>query len=163
MKTFGVALALVMMLMLARSAMADAVATAKATDQAYDAALLACTPGAALDFFEDHAAAIFPGDGELGGGKAEIAPLVKNFDAAFCPDAQHKAALKTMSLSATSMGPDFIMIVRQFEATDKLGNSALVRATELIHEKDGKWRYLVVHVSVGLPRASASDVGKPAQ
>jgi hypothetical protein len=141
----------------ARSGHADAVDTARAHDEAFDNALLACNQEQALDFFEEHAAAIYPGDGELGGSRDEIAKLIKNFDSAFCPDPDKKAAIKTVSLSAIPMGPDFIMIIRQFEVTDKLGNTALVRATELIHQKDGKWHYFVVHASVGLPPAPASS------
>ncbi|MGH7841789.1 MAG: hypothetical protein ACREQT_09765 [Candidatus Binataceae bacterium] len=163
MKIISVVMAAAMTLLLARAAWADAVDTARAHDQAFDNALLACTPEAALDLYEEHAAAIYPGEGELGGGNSEILKLIKNFDSAFCPDDQKKAAIKSVSLSATPMGPDFIMIIRQFEVTDKLGNTALVRATELIHQKDGKWRYVVVHASVGLPRAPAGGGEKPGQ
>lgn len=148
-----------MTLALAGPALADATATATAHDDAFDNAILACTPDAALELYEDNAVAIYPGEGELGGGKSQITKLIKNFSAAFCPDPDKKASIKNLSLSATPMGPDFIMVVRQFSVTDKLGNQAIVRATELIHQKDGQWRYVVDHASVGLPLAPSGSSG----
>jgi ketosteroid isomerase-like protein len=158
-KIINVAAAALMVVLLAAPVLADATATARVHDQAFDDAMMACTPNAALELYEDNAVAIYPGEGEIGGGKSQISKLVKDFGTAFCPDDQKKAGIKTLSLAATPMGPDFIMIVRQFEVTDKFGNKALVRATELIHQKDGKWRYVVDHASVGLPLASATSGG----
>jgi hypothetical protein len=43
------------------------------------------------------------------------------------------------------------MIIRVVDVTDKDGNPARLRTTELIHKSGGKWRYLADHASLGLP------------
>jgi hypothetical protein len=155
------AMALVATLAIAMPATAGPLESARAQEQSFDSAILACTPDAASELYEEGAAAIYPGEGDIGLGRAAIAKLLKNFSAAFCPDDQKKAGLKDIRLAATPMGPDYVMIMRVIDATDRQGNHALFRTTKVIHQAGGKWRYLSDHTSVGLATA-AEGSEKPA-
>jgi ketosteroid isomerase-like protein len=135
--------------------------TARGIDQQFDNAILACKPDTAVELFDDDALAIFPGQGEMERGKVAIARLINNFSKAFCPNDLKQSTLKDASFAATPLGPDYVMIVRVIDATDKNGARAQFRATELIHQTRGKWRYLVDHVSVGLEPANESDKPGP--
>jgi len=149
------AAAVVMMLLVAAPALAGPLETAREQDQSFDHAILACQPDDAAALYQDDAMAIYPGAADIGIGKEAIAKLLKNFAAAFCPNEQKKAALKDVRFAATPLGADYIMIVRVIDATDKDGNHAVVRATKVIHQVGGKWRYLVDHTSVGLASTPA--------
>jgi hypothetical protein len=149
-----------MLLSISMAVWAGPLETARGIDQKFDDAILACKPDTAVELFDDDALAIFPGEGEMERGKVAIGRLVNNFSKAFCPNDLKQSTLKDASFAATPLGPDYVMIVRVIDATDKNGARAQFRATELIHQTRGKWRYLVDHVSVGLAPASESD--KPA-
>lgn len=150
-----------MALGLATVAWAGPLETARGIDQKFDDAILACKPDTAVELFDDDALAIFPGEGEMERGKVAIGRLVNNFSKAFCPNDLKQSTLKDASFAATPLGPDYVMIVRVIDATDKNGARAQFRATELIHQTRGKWRYLVDHISVGLAPASESDKSAP--
>lgn len=149
------AAAVVMMLAMAAPALAGPLETARGQEQQFDNAILACNPAGAAELYEDDAVAIYPGAADIGRGKDEIAKLLKNFTEAFCPNAQKKSALKDVSFAASALGPAYIMVVRVIDATDKDGNHAVMRATKVIHQVGGKWRYLADHTSVGLASGPA--------
>ena len=158
MKKFAAAVFALLALSLMRTAWAAGpLEDARNIDQRFDNAILACKPDAALQLFEPGAMAIFPGQGEMEAGQKAIGRLVDNFSKAFCPDELKAASLRNASFAATPLGPDYMIIVRVIDATDRNGARAQFRATELIHQVKGQWYYLVDHVSVGLAPASASD------
>ena len=131
-------------------AIAGPLETARTQERRFDGAILACNPDAAAGFYEDAALVIYPGEGDIAIGRTAIGKLLKNFGQAFCPDDQKKASLKDVRLAATPMGPDYILIMRVIDATDKQGNHALFRSTKVLHQAGGQWRYLSDHTSVGL-------------
>jgi ketosteroid isomerase-like protein len=151
------AAAIVACTMFSTIAWAGPLETARAVDQRFDDAILACKPDNALELFENDALAIFPGQGEMERGKVAISRLVNNFSKAFCPNELKASTLRNASYEVTPLGADYIMIVRVIDATDRNGARAQFRATELLHQMGGKWLYLVDHISVGLPSASDSD------
>jgi hypothetical protein len=91
------------------------------------------------------------GEGEVARNKAAIKQLILNFFTAFCPDKHKKVGYKDVSFDAIPLRPNYIMIIRVVDVTDKDGNLARLRTTELIHKSGGKWRYLVDHASIGVP------------
>lgn len=154
MRTIGAAAAVVVIMLMGVSvASAGPLETARQQEQQFDSAILACNPSGATELYEDDAVAIYPGADDIGRGKDAIAKLLKDFSAAFCPNDSRKAALKDVSLAASPLGANYIVVIRVMEATDKHGAQALVRATKVIHHVGGKWQYLVDHTSVGLNAA----------
>jgi len=140
----------VMMMLIAAPALAGPLETARAHEQSFDNAILACDPAAADELYENGAMAIYPGADDIGPGKAAITKLLQNFTVAFCPNDEKKSALKDVKFAASPLRPDYILIIRIIDATDKTGNHAVMRATKVIHRVGGTWRYLVDHTSVGL-------------
>jgi ketosteroid isomerase-like protein len=153
--TEAAAAVMMMLLLIAAPAIAGPLETARAQEQSFDNAILACNPADADELYENGAMAIYPGAGDIGPGKVAITKLLKNFTAAFCPNDEKKSALKDVKFAASPLGPDYILIIRVIDATDKDGNHAIMRATKVIHQADGKWRYLVDHTSVGLASTPA--------
>ncbi len=147
------AMALAMILAFVTNARADALAIAKALDERVNNAVKQCRPQDLVNLYEKDAVAIYPGEGEIGRNKVEIERLVKNFFAAFCPDEKKKVAEKDLSFDAIQVGPKYIMIIRIVDITDRDGNPARLRTTELIHKSAGNWRYVVDHASIGVPPA----------
>jgi hypothetical protein len=143
-----------MIIVVVTNAWADPLAIARALDDRVDNAVKQCRPQDMIDLYEKKAVAIYPGEGEIGRNKHEIERLVKNFFAAFCPDEKKKVTAKDVSFNAIAVGPKYIMIVRIVDITDREGNPARLRTTELIHESAGRWRYVVDHASIGMPPAS---------
>lgn len=137
-------------------AAAAPLATARAIDQHFDDAILACTPDRAVELFESDALAIFPGEGEMERGKIAIARLVDNFSKAFCPNELKASSLRDASYAGSPLGADYMMVVRIIDATDRNGARAQFRATELLHQTGGKWLYMLDHISVGLPAAAGA-------
>ena len=150
------ATAAMMMLLLAVPALAGPLETARDQELSFDNAILACDPAGAGELYENGAMAIYPGADDVGPGKVAITKLLKNFTAAFCPNDQKKSTLKDVKFAASPLGPDYILIIRVIDATDKNGNHAIMRATKVIHRANGTWRYLVDHTSVGLASTPAA-------
>lgn len=152
MKTTRIATTVLLILSaLVTNARADALAIAKAHDDRVNHAILTCNPQEMIDLYDEHAMAIYPGEGEIALGKSDIAKLVKNFFTSFCPNEHKKAGYKDLSFDATQLGPHYIEIVRVMDVTDQDGNVAEMRTTEVIHETNGKWLYLFDHASIGVP------------
>ena len=132
------------------SALADPAAVVKAHSDAFGKAFNACDVPAALNLYEDNAVLIWPGDGEVANGKAEIAKMIK----AECSGAA-KPSLKQISSDSRSIGKDYIINVGMWDSTivgpDGEPTTARVRTTELLHRSNGKWRYSIDNASIGLP------------
>ena len=158
MKNLPLSVAAISAILIARTAVAsaDPLAIAHSVDDRVNDAVVTCNPQEMIDLYEDKAVAIYPGEGEIGHNKAEIEKLVKNFFTGFCPDPNKKKGYKDISFSATPLGPKYIEIVRVMDVTDKDGNLAHMRTTEVIHESAGKWRYVFDHASIGVPAAPAA-------
>jgi ketosteroid isomerase-like protein len=153
MTTTRTAMGLVMIFALVTNARADALAIAKALDERVNNAVKQCKPQDLVNLYEKDAVAIYPGEGEIGRNKVEIERLVKTFFAAFCPDEKKKVTEKDVSFDAIQVGPKYIMIIRIVDITDRDGNPARLRTTELIHNSAGNWWYVVDHASIGVPPA----------
>ena len=134
-------------------------ASAAAADQANDigaahsqAFAKACGSGdipGVLALYEDDATVIWPGQGQVAHGKAEIEKLATGL----CKAGQPGPTLR--SQNSKQVAPDYIVNVGMWELTasgpDGKPVTSQVRTTEVIHLVNGKWRYTVDHASVGLP------------
>lgn len=138
----------VTILMTAGSAFADPAAIVKAHSEAFAKAFEACDIPAVLALYEDNATLIWPGEGEVATGKAEIEKVVK----ATCASGS-KQSLKPVSSDARAIGKDYIVNVGMWDDTipgpDGKPMLARVRTTELLHKSDGKWLYAIDHASIG--------------
>jgi ketosteroid isomerase-like protein len=132
-------------------AMADPTAEAGGVAAAFGKALAACDEAGIEALYEDNATAIFPGQGEEAKGKAAIGKMAMGD----CKDNG-----KEVSANATALGADYIVNVGRWEGKitgpDGKPTMVAVRTTEVLHKgSDGKWRYVVDHASVGVPRPPA--------
>ncbi len=129
---------------------ADPAATVKAHSDAFGKAFNACNVAAVLDLYEDNAALIWPGEGEVANGTPAIAQVIKQE----CASAA-KSTLRLVSSDSYAIGRDYIVNIGMWDATapgpDGKLMTARVRTTEVLHKSRGKWRYLVDHASIGLP------------
>ena len=161
MTTTKPAIAVAIVLALVTNVRAAALTIAKAHDERVNNAVKQCKPQDMIDLYENDAVVIYPGEGEIGRGKAEIAKIVKNFFTGFCPDQNKKVGYKDVSFNAIALSPTYIMIIRVLDVTDKDGNLARLRTTELIHKSGRKWRYLIDHASIGEPPTKSSHLEAP--
>ncbi len=151
--------------MLALSAMfavpahADAVAEAKALNDAFSKAFEACDVPAVMALYENDAVLIWPGQGEFAIGKPAIEKVIKGY----CTSPV-KPSIKVISSDARPVGLDHIIHYGQLDTTaagpDGKPVTVRVRTSELLHKSHGKWRYEVDHASAGLPSAAGADAGK---
>jgi uncharacterized protein (TIGR02246 family) len=143
----------------AAAAYADAVAEAKAVNDAFTKAFEACDVPAVMDLYEKDAVVIWPGQGEFALGKASFEKIVK----AYC-SAPSKPSLKVVSSDARPVGRDHIIHFGQMDAavTGPDGKPATLRlrTSELLHKSGGKWRYEIDHASAGIPPPPSADGGK---
>ena len=143
----------------AAPASADPLAIANAHDDAFDAATWkgGCDPQKGLSFYDKGAVAVYPGEGEEADTRAGIEKLIRNFVAPYCGENHKPPKIANYRIRAIALGANYIMIIR---SADVGAGSDLthVRATELIHQSGGKWRYLVDHASIGA--APAATPGK---
>ncbi len=139
------------MLLRATSAFADPLTIAKDHDHAFDKAtwLGGCNTAKALEFYEDKAVAIYPGEGEIAYSKAGIAKLVETFLAPYCSEGHNSFSLDHDDIRAVALSSDYIVVIRVADVVDSDGKRTQFRATELIHNSGGKWRYVVDHASIG--------------
>ena len=132
------------------SALADPAAAVKAHSDAFAAAFAACDVPATLKLYEDDAIMIWPMEGEVATGKAEIAKLIKRE----CSVAGRQPLIQVSS-DSRAIGKDYIINVGMWDDTikDPDGKTTVtrVRTTELLHRSDDKWRYAIDNASIGLP------------
>jgi uncharacterized protein (TIGR02246 family) len=104
--------------------------------------------------YEDDATLIWPIDGQVAKGKAEIEKIFKSD----CSGAA-KGSLKVVSSDSKEIGRDYIVNVGMWDTTvtgaDGKLMTARVRTTELLHKSAGKWRYVIDNASIGLPASAA--------
>src|SRR5216117_747570 len=151
-------LALVMM-MLAGTALADPAADARGVEEAFARACSAGDLKGVMALYADDAVAVWPGQGAEAKGKADIEKMA----AALCKEGSGtQFALK--SLEALPLGDAHIVTVAHWESTlagpGGRRVTTEVRSTEVLVKKDGAWRYLVDHASVGTPRPRAAAAAR---
>src|SRR5215469_13192897 len=128
----------------------DPAAVVKAQSDAFGAAFNSCDVPAALKLYENNATMIWPGEGEVGKGKTEIAKIIK----AECSNSG-KSTLKEVSSESSAIGKNYIITAGMWDntttGTDGKPVVSRVLTTELLHQADGKWRYQIDNASIGLP------------
>src|SRR3989454_10753241 len=142
---------LAVMMMLAGPALADPTADARGVEEAFARACGAGDLKGVMALYADDAIAVWPGQGAEAKGKADIEKMA----AALCKErGGRQFALK--SLEALPLGDAHIVTVAHWEDTMTGPGGRRVtteaRSTEVLAKKDGAWRYLVDHASVGTPR-----------
>src|SRR5213594_3232163 len=142
---------LAVMMMLAGPALADPTADARGVEEAFARACGAGDVKGVMALYADDAIAVWPGQGAEAKGKADIEKMA----AALCRErGGAQFALKSLPL-----GDAHIVTVAHWEGTmPGPGGRRItteVRSTEVLVKKDGAWRYLVDHASVGTPRPRA--------
>jgi len=155
------ATAIALMLALVSTALADSKSSdAKAVSEAFEKT---CSRGdipGVMALYEEHAIAIWPGQGDVARGKAEIEKLATRF-------CKPTSEVKFKSQESKALGDDYILNIGSWENTvpgaDGKPVKAEVRTTELLHYSGGKWRYLVDHASIGLPPQAAAGSEKASQ
>jgi uncharacterized protein (TIGR02246 family) len=123
---------------------------AKAHSEEFARAFNARDAKAIVALYADDARIVWPGQGEEGKGKAEIAKLVDALLKSF-PDS--RLALK--SQDAIAVGREYIATVGHWEQTVTTpdGKKAIVpiRTTEILRKSGKKALYVIDHASIGLP------------
>src|SRR5437773_4356309 len=138
-------------LVVAGPALADPTADARGVEDAFARACGAGDVKGVMALYADDAIAVWPGQGAEAKGKADIEKMA----AALCR--QGSGAQFTLeSLEALPLGDAHIVTVAHWESTlagpARRRLTTQVRSTEVLVKKDGAWRYLVDHASVGTPR-----------
>jgi len=112
-----------------------------------------------MALYADDAIAVWPGQGAEAKGKADIEKMA----AALCRE-RGGAQFALKSLEALPLGDAHIVTVAHWEGTmPGPGGRRItteVRSTEVLVKKDGAWRYLVDHASVGTPRPRAAAAAR---
>jgi uncharacterized protein (TIGR02246 family) len=143
-----------LLFLFASSAAADPNDIGMAHSEAFGKACAAGDIHGVLALYEDDATVIWPNEGEVAHGKAEIEKLARTL----CKTGQPGPKLK--SQSSKQVAPDYIVNVGMWDATatgpDGKPVTAEVRTTEVIHLVNGKWLYTVDHASIGLPPPPAA-------
>ena len=140
-----------LMVMFAGPALADSTADARGVEDAFARACGAGDVKGVMALYADDAIAVWPGQGAEAKGKADIEKMA----AALCKKGSGtQFALK--SLEALPLGDAHIVTVAHWESTlagpGGRRVTTEVRSTEVLVKKDGAWRYLVDHASIGQPR-----------
>ena len=132
---------------------ADAVAEAKAVNDAFSKAFEACDVPAVMALYEDDAVLIWPGQGEFAIGKPAIEKVIKGYCSESCRSRRSRSSAATRARSAWTTS----FIIGQLDTTiagpDGKPVTMRIRTSELLHKSHGKWRYEVDHASAGLPPA----------
>ena len=146
-------LAAALMVASAAPVLADATATAKGVSDAFAKACGAGDVNGVMKLYEDDATVIWPGQGEVAKGRADIEKLAKDL----CKPSSGK--LSFISQDSKAIGKDYIVNVGRWETTapgpDGKPVVMQVRTTELLHHSAGQWRYTIDHASIGLPPPAA--------
>jgi uncharacterized protein (TIGR02246 family) len=146
---------IVLVAVLATTALADATATARAHDEAFGKACSAGDLKAVMALYTDDAFVIWPGAGEEARGKAAIEKLATGL----CdPKLATKAVLT--SVVGVLLDPTHIAIIGHWDFTqngpDGKPTTSQIRASEIIQKGAQGWRYVVDHASIGMPPPAAA-------
>ena len=151
-----------MMMMLAGPALADPAADARGVEQAFARACSAGDLKGVMALYADDAIAVWPGQGAEAKGKADIEKMA----AALCKEGSG-AQFTLESLEALPLGDAHIVTVAHWESTlagpGRRRLTTEVRSTEVLVKKDGAWRYLVDHASIGQPRPRQAAAARRAR
>src|SRR5215469_5062953 len=93
---------LMTILSFATAAFGDPASVVKEQSDAFGAAFNSCDVPAALKLYEDNATMIWPGEGEVGKGKTEIAKIIKSE----C-SSSGKSSLKEVSSESRAIGTNY--------------------------------------------------------
>lgn len=148
-----------LLFLFASSAAADPNDIGMAHSEAFAKACAAGDIAGVLALYEDDATVIWPNEGEVAHGKAEIEKLAR----ALCKSGQPAPKLK--SQNSKQVAPDYVVNVGTWDATatgpDGKPVTSEIRTTEVIHLVNGKWRYTVDHASIGLPPQPPAAAASP--
>jgi len=134
----------------------------KSHSEAFEKACGAGDIAGVMALYEDDAQVIWPGQGDVAKGKVAIEKLVS----AYCKPGAGSLKLETQT--SRQLSPAYVVNVGFWKnvvpGADGKTTEMEVRTTEVIHRgKDGRWRYIVDHASIGAPPAqTAPAAGKPA-
>jgi uncharacterized protein (TIGR02246 family) len=143
-----VALAAVLAAFPSASALADATGDARGVADAFQRAVAAGDADAVVALYADDAWLVWPGAGQEARGKEAIAKLVRRDLPAL------RAGNPTLvRLVATPLADGTIAVVGHWEDGPKEARVE-IRTTEVLVRRDGAWKYLIDHASVGAPPAS---------
>ena len=135
--------------------LADAEADARAHSDAFARAFNAHDAKAMLALYADDARAVWPGQGDEGKGKTDIAKLIDGLLKAF-----PSSTLTLKTQDAVDLGNGYIATIghweQSFTTPDGQAATAAVRTTEILRKRGGKTLYVIDHASIGLPPAPAS-------
>jgi uncharacterized protein (TIGR02246 family) len=139
-----------LVLLAAGAARADLTAEIRAHEDAFAHACETGNVDAVVALYTEDAVVIWPGAGEEARGKAEIATRATRL----CKETRDvKLALE--SLQVIPIDDSHALAVgrwkNSFTGPQGVHRTATIRATELLVKRDGAWRYLVDHASIGLP------------
>jgi uncharacterized protein (TIGR02246 family) len=138
-------------LVLCSSAFADPAAVVKAHSDAFGTAFSSCDIPATLKLYEDNAVMIWPFEGEVATGKAQIKKLIRRE----CSNSPNESLIQVSS-DSRAIGEDYIINVGMWDDTvkgpDGKSQVTRIRTTELLHRSDGKWRYAIDNASIAAPR-----------
>ncbi len=141
--------ALLLVLITSTPARADADAIARAHSEAFGRACASGKVDAVLALYEDDAIVVWPGQGEEAKGKPAIAKLAANL----CNGKDPAPTLK--AIEGRQLGRGWVVTHGTWEQPSKgpdgKPTTLVIRTTEVLHETQGKWRYVVDHASIGLP------------
>src|SRR2546430_6669027 len=153
---------LAVMVMLAGPALADPTADARGVEEAFARACGAGDLKGVMALYADDAVAVWPGQGAEAKGKADIEKMA----AALCKE-PGGAQFALKSLEALPLGDAHIVTVAHWESTlagpGRPRPTTEVRSTAALVKKDGAWRYLVAHASIGQPRPRPAAAPRPAR
>ena len=139
----------------ARAADESAAAIARDVDERFGKACGAGDIAAVVALYADDATAIYPGEGAVAHGRAEIEKLAR----VPC-DPSSGDVLRLDEVRARWLDRDHISVIGSWTLTVKAPGGApatsTVRTSELLVKTPTGWRYLVDHASVGVPPPPAA-------
>lgn len=129
---------------------ADVTAEIRAHEETFARACEAGNVAAVLALYADDAVGIWPRAGEEARGKSEIEKHVGRL----C-DKSREPKFTIESLQVIPLGDGHAAAVGRWKNSSTgpggMQRTVTVRTTEVLVKRDGAWRYLVDHASVGLP------------
>jgi uncharacterized protein (TIGR02246 family) len=142
-------------LALSSAAAAEPAADARAHAESFARACVAGDVAGVMALYADDAVVVWPGQGQEAKGRAEIERLVTGLckgrrDPNIVLESMEAIALDDTHLATVGRWKDSFTTARGQRVSSQL------RTTEVLVKRDGKWRYLVDHASVGVPGPRAA-------
>jgi len=149
-------LLLVLLCSLPAAALADPAADARSHEESFARLCSVGDVPGVMALYADDAKLVWPLQGQEATGKAAIEKLVTGL----CTGPR-ASKFGLTSLEVVPLDDTHLVTVAHWEGTSVgprgVRRSTQVRSTEVLVKRDGQWRYLVDHASIGLapPRAAA--------